>query len=92
MTRAITSNNYTEMCSALICAFAAAIRSDDVDINNAALDLAMECGWDWEADESFTSWALKATTEESLVLGLQKALATVQAQYDAYVANRKVPC
>ena len=94
MTRAITSNNYTATCAELICAFAACIEAghenrDDQDVAaNAALELATSCGWNWEADESYTSWALKATTEESLVEGLQKALAAVRAQYEAFVAKK----
>lgn len=89
----ITNQNYTETCADLICAFAAAIDAyredapDQDDLNNAALDLATACGWDWKADDHFTSWALKATGEESLVEGLQKALAVVCAQYDAFIAS-----
>ena len=93
MTRAITSNNYTETCADLICTFAAAIEADRMDRNDmdvastAAFELAASCGWNWEADQDFTHWALKATAEESLVEGLQKALVAVRAQYDAFLAQ-----
>jgi len=33
-----------------------------------------ECGWSWEDDEEFTSWALKATTPEIIDEALRRAL------------------
>lgn len=95
MTHAITANNYTEACSELICAFAAALVADRMDLEDQdvtcthAFQLAASCGWDWEADEDFTTWALKALVEESLVAGLQKALAVVRAQYEAFITTQK---
>lgn len=95
MTRAITSNNYTATCADLICAYAKALaaehaESDDADdLANAAVHLAEECGWDWEHDEDFTAWALKATGQEILVEGLQKALAAVRVQLDAWIARKE---
>jgi hypothetical protein len=96
VTRMITSNNYIATCAELICAFAAAIeadrteRDDAVDLANDAVVLAEECGWDWEADQDFARWALKATAEENLVEGLQKALAAVRAQYEAFLTRESV--
>lgn len=95
MKRAITSNSYTRACADLICAYAKAIaaeraESDDADdLANAAVLLAEECGWDWERDENFAAWALKATGQEILVEGLQKALAAARSQLDAFLAHKE---
>lgn len=86
--RTITGNNYTETCAELIIAFGKALAvvadpdaegSDEHEQTaTAAFDLAQECGWDFENDESFATWALKATGQESLVEGLQHALDAVR--------------
>ncbi len=95
MKRTITANNYTQTCADLICAYAKAIaadrvESDDaVDLANGAVLLAEECGWDWERDEDFAHWALKATGEEILVEGLKKALDVVRVQFDSFLASRE---
>lgn len=99
MTRTITGNNYTKACADLIVAFGnalAILKNEDaygsdeaLEAENAAFDLAKECGWSPEGDD-FESWALKATNDEILVEGLQRALAAVRAQLDAFLAARKV--
>ncbi len=98
MTRMITSKNYIEICSELIVAFGKALAMENdcdpsdegIEANNAAFDLATACGWDWEHDEDFTSWANKATGQESLVEGLQRALAVARAQYLDYIVQQEI--
>lgn len=52
--------------------------SDDGDSLNAAFEVAKQYGWDWETDEDFVSWCLKATTQEICTEGLRRALAGVR--------------
>lgn len=86
--RTITGNNYIETCSDLIIAFGKALAvvadpdaegSDEhEETSTVAFELAKECGWDFENDEDFAQWALKATGQETLVEGLQNALEAVR--------------
>lgn len=98
MARAITSHNYTATCCELILAFSKALEAyqqnhDDADdLMNDALDLATECGWDWEADEDFMHWALKATAEELVVTNLQHALDAAKKSFEIYLAQREAAC
>lgn len=50
--------------------------SGDADgtLQNAAFDAAQAAGWDWEADQEFMGYALKATPAEILDKGLEKYL------------------
>lgn len=43
-------------------------------LHNEAFELAKSHGWDWEEDEAFVGWCLKATTPEILSEGLRIAL------------------
>lgn len=94
----ITGNNYTKACAELIIAFGKALailQTEDgygseeaLDAENAAFDLAKKYGWD-PADDAwgFESWALKATNDEILVEGLQRALVAVRQQLDNHLGK-----
>lgn len=83
-----TVGDYEDAHAAVVFAFADALRaqralaaagaSDDGDALNAAFDVAKKHGWDWEADEDFVGWCLKATHQEICVEGLRRALAGVR--------------
>lgn len=83
-----TVNQYEDGHAAVVFAFADALRttralddvgdSDDGDALNAAFDVAKQYGWDWEKDEDFVSWCLKATQQEICTEGLRRALAGVR--------------
>jgi hypothetical protein len=83
-----TVTQYEDAHAAVVFAFAEALRaqraldavgeSDDGETLNAAFEVAKEHGWDWEADEDFVSWCLKATHQEICVEGLRRALAGVR--------------
>jgi hypothetical protein len=100
VTRTITGNNYTATCADLIIAFGKALailKNEDaygsveaLEAENAAYDLAKECGWDPDG-ENFESWALKATNDEILVEALHRSLTAVRVQLDAFLARRKEP-
>ncbi len=81
-----TVTDYEDAGAAIVAAFSAAIavvRATEwgadaaIDAHAAAFDVAKAYGWDWETDEDFASWALKATEQESLIEGLRRALAHV---------------
>lgn len=83
-----TVNQYQEAHAAVVFAFADALRTiralsaagdeDDGDALNAAFEVAKEHGWDWEADDDFVGWCLKATRQEICTEGLRRALAGVR--------------
>jgi len=41
---------------------------------NAAFEKAKKYGWDWESDDEWTAWTLKATGAEILAQGLANAI------------------
>jgi hypothetical protein len=45
---------------------------EQINAQNEPFDLALACGWDWEADTKFSDYALKATTQELLQYGLER--------------------
>jgi hypothetical protein len=49
----------------------------DEQIDNAPFLMAEMLGWDWESDEAFTHWALKATQSEIAIEGRKRFLAWV---------------
>ena len=83
-----TVTQYEDACAEIVFAFAEALRttrafesvgdSDDGDCTTAAFDVSKKYGWDWEKDDEFTSWCLKATQQEICVEGLRRALAGVR--------------
>lgn len=83
-----TVTEHEDACAAIVFAFSDALRtqraldeagdSDDGDCLNAAFEVAKKYGWDWEADESFASWCLKATSQEICTEGLRRALGGVK--------------
>jgi hypothetical protein len=91
VTREITSNNYLATCAELIVIFGKALEivanpdgegtDEHLETSDAAFKLAQECGWDWEHDEEFASWALKATGQEILVEGLTRALVATRSRH-----------
>lgn len=46
-----------------------------VDAETAAFKAAADAGWDWESDQSYYGWALKATDVERLTEGRKRFLA-----------------
>lgn len=44
-----------------------------------AFEMAESFGWDWQEDETFQDWSLKATSVEILAYGLKRALEVIQA-------------
>jgi hypothetical protein len=82
-----TVTDWEDACAKVVFAFADALRttraledagdSDDGDCLNVAFDVAKTYGWDYEQDEEFTSWCLKATQQEICVEGLRRALDNV---------------
>lgn len=83
-----TTGDYEDVRAAVVFAFADALRtqraldaagkSDDGEALNAAFEVAKAHGWDWEADEDFVGWCLKATHQEICTEGLRRALAGVR--------------
>ena len=83
-----TVTDYEDVRAAVVFAFAEALRttrsleevddSDDGECLTAAFDAAKKHGWDYEQDDEFTSWCLKATQQEICVEGLHRALAGVR--------------
>lgn len=51
-----------------------------VDLENAAFDVAKKYGWDAQEDEDFMTWASKATSEELIAEGLQRALSNFKLE------------
>jgi len=84
-----TVTQYEDVRAEVVFAFAEALRttralddagdSDDGESINAAFEVAKKHGWDWEQDEDFVSWCLKATQQEICVEGLRRAIAGVRA-------------
>lgn len=83
-----TVNQYEDAHAAVVFAFAEALRttralddagdSDDGDCLNVAFEVAKKHGWDWEADEDFVTWCLKATQQEICTEGLRRALGGIK--------------
>lgn len=83
-----TVTEHEDACAAIVFAFADALRTlraldeagecDEGDCLNAAFEVAKKYGWNWEADENFASWCLKATSQEICTEGLRWALAGVR--------------
>ena len=83
-----TVNQYQDAHAAVVFTFADALRAiralsaagdaDDGDVLNAAFEVAKQYGWDWEADDDFVGWCLKATRQEICTEGLRRALAGVR--------------
>jgi len=79
-----TVSDYEDARAAIVFAFADALRtqrslddagdSDDGEALNAAFEVARKYGWNWEDDEDFASWCLKATDQEICTEGLRRAL------------------
>ena len=45
--------------------------ANETALQTEAFDAAEECGWDWESDNGFTKWCLKATSPEIAEEGLR---------------------
>ncbi|HSX23040.1 MAG TPA: hypothetical protein VLE97_09725 [Gaiellaceae bacterium] len=83
-----TVTQYEDAHAEVVFAFAEALRtmraledvgdSDDGESLSAAFEVAKKYGWDWEADDDFASWCLKATHQEICTEGLRRALAGVR--------------
>ena len=83
-----TVSDYEDAHAAVVFAFADALRtqraldaaddSDDGAALNVAFEVAKRYGWNWEADEEFANWCLKATPHEICTEGLRRALGGVR--------------
>ncbi len=83
-----TVTQYEDACAEVVFAFSEALRtqraldaagdSDDGAALNVAFEVAKKHGWNWEVDEEFASWCLKATPQEICTEGLRRALAGVR--------------
>lgn len=83
-----TVTNYEDARAEIVFAFAEALRiqraldaagdSDDGAAMLVAFEVAKKYGWDWEVDEDFSGWCLKATHQEICTEGLCRALAGVR--------------
>lgn len=51
-----------------------------LEASNAAFDAAKAAGWDWEKDEQFVNWCLKATDLEVLSEGKKRFLKEATCQ------------
>ena len=77
-----TVTQYEDAYAALISAFNDAmkevLKSDQSDkgvrLTDKAFALAKKYGWDWEADDEWGRWALKATGPEIVAHGLVNAI------------------
>jgi hypothetical protein len=47
--------------------------------SNTAFDAAKAAGWDWEADQKFVDWCLKATDLECITEGRKRFLEAIAA-------------
>jgi hypothetical protein len=83
-----TVNQYEDAHAEVVLAFSDALRtiraletagdSDDGAALNVAFETAKKYGWNWEADEEFASWCLKATEQEICTEGLRLAIGGVR--------------
>jgi hypothetical protein len=83
-----TVTQYEDARAEIVFAFSDALRAQrafdasgecgDCEQLNAAFEVAKRYGWDWEADEDFASWCLRATPQEICTEGLRQALAGVR--------------
>jgi len=69
---------YLDLMKSFLKAMAIVMVDDETEESqaafNAAFDKAKKYGWDWESDEKWTHWTLKATGPEILAQGLANAI------------------
>lgn len=73
---------YVSLMEAFGKAMKEALKGDEsakyLRLENKAFDLAKKLGWDWENDEKWAHWALKATSPEIIAHGLAYAIQRIR--------------